>query len=420
MDKQSLSRFGTIVVVVLILSLMIAFATPFGSFVVNGVKDSLFGFNDFAIDKLKNPDVDVSFGGGGSGSGSKPLAAGLYETGTNYSVMLMSWDDLIANNILSSNGVVQSTSQLTGDLVISDALTEIPDNAYASCSSLTSVIIPNGVTSIGNGAFGYSSNLLDITIPLSVTSIGNGICYQMGIKNVHYAGTMQQWIDLLTASGILSSHLGSRTSGYLILCSDGVVLENRTMVPTPVNPDIGNSVGGSTPPTAPGLYDSENKLLASWNTLTTIYNINASADYSDYGIFENTACPGFALRAYSDLQGGATLIIDDVTKIGDNAFREVNNLKTVIISDGVTQIGSYAFFGCKNLTNITIPDDVTTIKTQAFSWCDSLNNIVFQGTTTQWQAISFGSNWSSGMPSTYTITCTDGTIDSNGNVTPNS
>ena len=47
------------------------------------------------------------------------------------------------------------------------------DNAFAFCSSLTSVVIPASVTSIGYMAFQSCTSLTSITIPDSVASIVN-------------------------------------------------------------------------------------------------------------------------------------------------------------------------------------------------------------------------------------------------------
>ena len=83
---------------------------------------------------------------------------------------------------------------------------------------------------------------------------------------------------------------------------------------------------------------------------------------------------------------------------------------SIIPTDGsVTSIGNYAFRGCTGLTSVTIPDNVTSIGSSAFSRCSSLTSITFQGTKTQWNAISKGSSWNYNTGN-YTITCADGTI----------
>ncbi len=61
--------------------------------------------------------------------------------------------------------------------------------------------------------------------------------------------------------------------------------------------------------------------------------------------------------------------------IGDNAFKGMYNLESVIIEDGVTEIGDYAFKDCENLISITIPNSVTSIGDWAFQGCESLVSI---------------------------------------------
>ena len=66
--------------------------------------------------------------------------------------------------------------------VIPNSVTSIGDHAFEDCFSLTGIVIPNGVTSIGDYAFSSCRSLTNIVIPDSVTSIGDHAfegCYSL-------------------------------------------------------------------------------------------------------------------------------------------------------------------------------------------------------------------------------------------------
>ena len=67
-----------------------------------------------------------------------------------------------------------------------------------------------------------------------------------------------------------------------------------------------------------------------------------------------------------------------------------------------------AFYSCTSLSSVTIPNSVTTIGESTFYNCTSLSNINFNGTIAQWKAITKGTEWHVGVPSTTKVTCTDG------------
>ena len=54
-------------------------------------------------------------------------------------------------------------------------LRAIPNNAFAACSRLKSIMIPDGVKKIGDFAFANCSSLTSVTIPKSVMSIGGSV-----------------------------------------------------------------------------------------------------------------------------------------------------------------------------------------------------------------------------------------------------
>ena len=69
-----------------------------------------------------------------------------------------------------------------GTIVFEKTVTNIGNEAFDECSTLTSILIPETVTSIGESAFSFCKNLSRITIPSSVTSIGESAfscCYNL-------------------------------------------------------------------------------------------------------------------------------------------------------------------------------------------------------------------------------------------------
>lgn len=101
------------------------------------------------------------------------------------------------------------TSVTIGENVIS-----IPYNLFRQCSSLTTVNIGANVENIGERAFG-EVNLTEISLPASLKSIGTGAFNASMLRTIKFAGSMQEWKDLITASS------WSPSSDCKIICTDG-------------------------------------------------------------------------------------------------------------------------------------------------------------------------------------------------------
>ena len=106
---------------------------------------------------------------------------------------------------------------------------------------------------------------------------------------------------------------------------------------------------------------------------------------------------------------------DGVERIGGNAFKECYELERITLGNSLVSIGDYAFHACEAMASIVLPDILETIGYAAFWQCDSLATVVmgtnvtyvgqiafaqvaggltvnYKGTEAQWNAIDFDAN----------------------------
>ena len=69
--------------------------------------------------------------------------------------------------------------------------------------------------------------------------------------------------------------------------------------------------------------------------------------------------------------------------------------------------------GCTSLEKVYVPETITYIDVSVFTDCDSLSDVYFGGTTEHGLNINYHIKWDVH----YTVHCSDGSIDENGNVT---
>ena len=241
---------------------------------------------------------------------------------------------------------------------------------FYGCSKLKSIIIPDSVKKIGDGAFSGCTGLTTINIPDSVTEIGavafSG-CTGLTIINIPDSVTEIGAVAFWNCTGLKEVTIGSGVTS---------IAPGELVVPT-------DNFGMPMPMEA----------------------------YLDAGSF--TGCSGLEHIAVSDKNAvykseGDCLIERKTNKL-------IFGCKNSVIPADVEIIEELAFYRI-GLTSIVIPEGVTEIGEGAFDVCKGLTDIQFKGTVEAWQAIEKGYDWDYNTGN-YTVTCTDGTVDKEGNVT---
>ena len=99
--------------------------------------------------------------------------------------------------------------------------------------------------------------------------------------------------------------------------------------------------------------------------------ISGMGEMTDYDSNNNNFAP------WHDQRGSITYVVieTDVTRIGNYAFYQCNNLTSIDISNSVIDIGNYAFWNCNGLVEINIPDSIVSIGDCAFRYCGNLVSI---------------------------------------------
>ncbi len=288
-------------------------------------------------------------------------------------------------------------------VVIESGVTTIGKKAFAGCTGLTSVTVYAPDCTLGNGAFDGCNNLEAIYVPSDLVDhyktaenwsayasiimeniISQGYCGAEGheedvtwvLKNTSHNYTLT-----ISGTGAMADYNDSSERPWDSYANgiETIVIEDGV---TSIGSSAFYDCASLTTVTIPSSVTSiGNYAFENCSGLTTI-TIPASVTSIGYGVFAScnqletmmveagnkvydsrNSCNAIIEKESNTLIAGCknTIIPDDVTNIGNNAFEGCEGLTTVTIPAGVTYIGPDAFFYCTGITDVYCNADPTKL-----------------------------------------------------------
>ena len=376
MDKETLSNYGWIVILVLVLAVMLALASPFGNFIAGAIKATtagLFGVNQSALNaggitipgqSFEETDDNIT--------PDSEWIPGLYQTGSNYTVLIKSWDDLIADGAITINdgtllGVKENFSMLAGDLRIARNVSTIGYSAFNKCNELTGVSIPNTLLVVGQDSFHYAKGIQHVEF--EANSSVHTIDYEAFVMTTALEKiTIPKSVVTLDGRAFMFSGIKSCDFEEGSLCTS-----------------IGNSAFYECKQLQSVYIPKSVKLIDTyafaWSKAITNITIESGSELETIGDY------AFCITSLTEFT-----VPKSVKTIGYQAFAGVSTLTTLDFEGNsvCTKIGGQAFGSCSALVNLYIPASIQSIDSNAFSGC-TFTEFDYGGSESDWQAITIGS-----------------------------
>ena len=180
--RHTITAYGWICVVALIIAVMIAFATPFGNYIGRSISIFAMSGNDAMEHAYEEgyEEQKIFYNEMFNGDIAIYKESGLYTSGSDYKKMTKKWSDLVTSDIIhpsvsddkliklrtnydKKTGTNSSASALVGELSIKAGIPIIDEYGFAKCTELTSVSIKD-IQLIDAYAFLGCSKLKSIVI----------------------------------------------------------------------------------------------------------------------------------------------------------------------------------------------------------------------------------------------------------------
>lgn len=282
-------------------------------------------------------------------------------------------------------------ASITG-VKFSDNLTSIGSYAFGGCTGLTSIDFPASLTSIGNSAFYGCTGLTSVTFPSALETIGYYAFYGCtGLTSLEIPSSVtsigESAFESCTYlnSVVINGHLDENGNATTVIDELAFAGCSRLYTVT---------LGAGVKSWATG---------DSWQTFYQCYRLAEIVNYTETDITagaSNTAGQ-YAVAVVTSEADKGTVTTDEngfvfyTAKDGKTYLIDYTGTATSIVlpDNGGNEytVKSCAFYSRTSFKSITIPVQVTAFGGSAFT-STKLTEVIYQGTLSQWAAISFASS----------------------------
>ena len=283
-------------------------------------------------------------------------------------------------------------------------VTKVAADSFRDCPYVKHLIISEGIEALDYAAFMGSSLLTTVSLPATISRMeygGSQFGWCDNLDSIVFSGTMEQWKRIDFGD---TGHIAHNNNIARIICSDGII---------DYSDYFANADGCFFIKDRQSFFESEFTVPSEIDGIS-ITGISGDC-FSDCSTLESITIPEgvthFLWRCFSNcINLREVNLPDSLSSLGSDTFANCISLKTISLPKSLTMISERAFQNCTGIQSITLPSTIDAIPEGLFDGATKLTEIIFEGTVSQWNALSKGAGWCKGVPATKVV-CSDGEVE---------